>query len=416
MSQGPNRTEKRKGCLQFGIAGIGVGASSVLGQIARSPYSVLRAGADIDSKIRGRFLGAFPSAKVYESVEQLCRDPKLDAIWVATPNRFHAEHAIAAAENGKHIIISKPMATSLREAASIIDSCARSGVKVIVGHSLGFSPALREMARLAQPKGALGPVRAIQLMAFTDWMLLPRIPEEVDAARGGGLVRRQSSHQIDALRLLGGGIIRSVRAHVGQWMMERKCPGFFAAFVEFENGAVGTVSHNGYGYMVAPEIIAWGSDVGISGKDFVARLEARRALRTPGFDEQALKDDMRLGGNNPLFRTNGERKPWLPLHLGLTTVSCDRGDMRHSPYGVFVYSDEGRSEIAVDDDGSWLGMSELEELYEAVVNGEPLYRDGQWGMATLEVTDAILESARLQREITLKHQVPVSATALKQTS
>jgi phthalate 4,5-cis-dihydrodiol dehydrogenase len=407
---------KLRGHLSFGVAGLGVGASSILPALATSPHSALGAGADIDPNVRRRFGEIFPQARVFETVAEMCGETSLDAIWVSSPNRFHAEHAILAAEAGKHVIISKPMATSLSEAEKIIIACQRSGVKLIAGHSLGFSPAIRTMAHYSQPEGKLGSLRAIQLFAFTDWMVLPRTAEDIDPALGGGFVQRQSSHQIDTLRLLGGGMVRSVRAHVGQWMPERKGPGFFTAFLQFENGVVGTASHNGYGHLVGSEIVKWGDDVGISGRDIVARAAARKALRDKERDEDALKDSMRLGGAAPLFRSSSERKPWLPMHLGLVIASCERGDMRHSPYGIYVYDDEGRSEIPVFDDGSWFGLSEVEELYEAAVHGTALFRDGEWGMATLEIALAIPESSRLQKEIVLTHQVPVRAGVLRAPS
>ena len=59
--------------------------------------------------------------------------------------------------------------------------------------------------------------------------------------------------------------------------------------------------------------------------------------------------------------------------------------------------------------GRSTGNQELRELYDAVVYGTPIVHDGEWGMATLEVCLAIMQSARERREITLTHQVPVPA-------
>ena len=397
---------KRQDFLRFGVAGMGVGASSVLTPIACSPFSGLGAGADIDPSVRARFSAAYPQARVYASVEDMCADPGLDAIWISTPNRLHADHAVMAARAGKHIIISKPMTTTLKDAERMIEAADRAGVRLIAGHSLGFGPAIRAMASLGAAGSDLGSIKAIQMMAFTDWMLLPRVEEEVAPELGGGLVHRQSPHQIDAARLLGGGRVRSVRAQVGQWMPERRGPGFFSAFLEFESGTVATVSHNGFGYLVGPEIVPWGSDAGISGKPIAARADARRRLSDPSYDEGAAKHEMRLGGAAPLFSQQPAAKPWVPLHLGLTVVSYERGDVRHAPDGLFVYAQDRRSHLIVPDE-AMLGLSELEELYGAVRLGAPLYRDGAWGMATLEVGLAIMESARSRSEILMHHQTPV---------
>ena len=51
--------------------------------------------------------------------------------------------------------------------------------------------------------------------------------------------------------------------------------------------------------------------------------------------------------------------------------------------------------------------AELKELYEAVVNGAPVYHTAEWGMATLEATLAVIESAKTGKLIDLKHQIPV---------
>ena len=53
--------------------------------------------------------------------------------------------------------------------------------------------------------------------------------------------------------------------------------------------------------------------------------------------------------------------------------------------------------------------AELEELYDAIVGGRPLWHDGRWGMATLEACLAIMQSAQERREIMLQYQVPVPA-------
>jgi len=394
---------------------MGVGALSVLPAISQSPYSLLAAGADINGRVRGRFSEAFPHCRVYESVDDLCADESLDAIWISTPSRLHAEHAVLAASRKKHVIISKPLATTLAEAERIVEACDKNGVKLIAGHSLGFSPAIIKMAKLAKNESRLGKVRVAQLVAFTDWMLLPRTPEEVDEKLGGGIVHRQSPHQIDALRILCGGRAESVRGYVGSWMKERNAPGFFSAFIQFDNGALGTASHNGYGYFVGSEIVAWGRDTGISGSDVRQRALTRRRLREGATDEEALKDSMRLGGTSPLFSRRTTRKPWLPLHLGLTIVSCDRGDIRHSPHGIYVYSDDGRTELSVQDDASWFGAGEIEELYQAVVNGAELYRDGVWGLATLEVALAIRESSIRREEIKLRYQTSVRPNVFAET-
>jgi phthalate 4,5-cis-dihydrodiol dehydrogenase len=96
--------------------------------------------------------------------------------------------------------------------------------------------------------------------------------------------------------------------------------------------------------------------------------------------------------------------------MGMAIASLDRADLRQSKYGIYVHSDEGKQEVDIvagRDMGTAQRRAELEELYDAVVLGKPLWHDGRWGMATLEVCLAMMESARQRKEIMLQHQVPV---------
>ena len=52
---------------------------------------------------------------------------------------------------------------------------------------------------------------------FTDWMTRPRRPDELDVAQGGGVTYRQGAHQFDIIRLIGGGLVKSVRATTFDW-------------------------------------------------------------------------------------------------------------------------------------------------------------------------------------------------------
>jgi len=77
---------------------------------------------------------------------------------------------------------------------------------------------------------------------------------------------------------------------------------------------------------------------------------------------------------------------------------------------VAVYDDEGLHEVDLTtDQGVGQRRAELQELYDAVVLNKPVFHDGRWGMATLEVCLALMESARERKEIMLTHQVPVAA-------
>ena len=92
--------------------------------------------------------------------------------------------------------------------------------------------------------------------------------------------------------------------------------------------------------------------------------------------------------------------------FGLTVVTCERGDIRQSPDGLFIYDEDGKREIHIPK-GIDAREAELQEFYEGIVNDRPIFHDGRWGQATLEVCLAILQSAAERQEVTLSLQVPV---------
>jgi phthalate 4,5-cis-dihydrodiol dehydrogenase len=363
----------------------------------------LAAGADVNPRVRETFEKRY-GAPTYDSVEKLCDDPNVEAVWISTPNKFHAPHTIVAAERGKHVVVEKPMAISLQEAEGMIAAAEKNRVKLICGHTQSFGPHIRTMRKIIR-SGELGRLCAMNVFAYTDWMLRPRTAEELDINQGGGVPYRQGPHQIDTLRLLGGGMVRSVRGTIGQWFRGRPIPGYYAAFMEFEDGVPATFVHNGYGYFLAAEMVPWGSNR--SRYTYEERSAIRQQLLDGTRKESEDKDAMRIGGaqERQLFGDRSERKAWTPNDLGILIVSCERGDIRQSQYGLYVHGDDGVKDIPFVG-GSTSRRAELEELYNAVVLDRPIRHTGAWGLATLEVCLAVMQSARERREITLSHQVP----------
>ncbi|NDH68032.1 MAG: hypothetical protein EBY22_09060 [Gammaproteobacteria bacterium] len=89
-------------------------------------------------------------------------------------------------------------------------------------------------------------------------------------------------------------------------------------------------------------------------------------------------------------------------------VSCEHGDLRQSPFGIYVHNDQGTQDIPLIGDANPVSgrSAELDELFNAVVFDQPIRHSGQWGMATLEVCLAIMESSKTRQEVFMSHQVP----------
>ena len=405
-SASSRQTNRRK--LKVGIAGVGVGAAEILPAMMAMPDIEIVAVADISQSVLDAFTHR-QQARTYTSVEALCGDPDVDVVWVSTPNRLHAEHTVMAAERGKHVMVEKPMAVTLAEAGRMIEACDRNKVKLLCGHTQSLLPAMTTMRKLIV-SGQYGEVRAMQVLAYTDWMLRPRTPDELDLRQGGGVPYRQGPHQVDTLRLLGGGMVRSVRGKTGQWFKGRPTiPGYYAAFMEFEDGTPANLVYNGYGYFVASELVPWGTQKNRYTAE--ERVVIRQELLTGKRNDMQAKNEMRIGGvsENAYTGDRSQPKPWAPNDLGLLIVSCERGDLRQSRFGILVHDDEGTKDIPIEgsmEDPLLARMVELQELYNCVVHDRPVRHGGAWGMATLEVCLAIMQSSNERREIMLRHQIP----------
>jgi phthalate 4,5-cis-dihydrodiol dehydrogenase len=375
-----------------------------------SAYTDLCAVADIDPDARERFHSVFPGPRVYEGVEQLAADPEVEAVWLATPNRLHCEHAVMLANAGKHVMVQKPMAITLEEAQSMIDAADRNNVQLLAGHSQSFSTPIRTMRQIVR-SGELGRLCAINVIAYNAWLLSPRKYEDLEPAEGGGVVYRNTPHQIDCIRLIGGGTLQSLRGTFGQWLPGRPSPGYSVVYMEFADGTPAVAIQNSYGYFFADELVPWGSPPQDHPRQRQARQRGatRKAFRDGTRDEMADYEKMGIGKSADFGANDFEGSwmgSWLAGDLGIMLVSCERGDIRQSPEGLYVYTDDGIREIKLPKGASpstW--EMQLRELYNVVVLGGKAFHSGRWGMGTLEVTLGIMESARTHQDVELTHQI-----------
>ena len=182
--------------------------------------------------------------------------------------------------------------------------------------------------------------------------------------------------------------------------------GSYTCYLEFEDGTPATLVYSGYGFFDTAELFSWVGEGG-QHREPETNLKVRRRLREVrgAEEEEQLKEGMRFGGQREgefSHVWSGERKQ--PF-FGFTLVSCEHGDIRQTPDGLFIYGETEKREILLPA-GSRGREAEVEELYDAVVNHHPVFHDGRWGEATLEVCLAMLESAQDRKEIFLSHQVP----------
>jgi len=144
---------------KLGVALVGLGSYST-GELAPAlleTKSCYLAGVVTGSPEKGKKWAhdfRFPERNIfsYETMADLRNAPDIDIVYIVTPNALHAQHAIAAARAGKHVISEKPFTTSVADAEAVIAACREAKVKLSIGYRLHFHPFYNELMRLTREK------------------------------------------------------------------------------------------------------------------------------------------------------------------------------------------------------------------------------------------------------------------------
>lgn len=208
--------------MSFGWAVVGLGRHPDLRMVpairqARDARLLAVCGRDVGrAKAFAQKHGAEAS---YDNYEALLRHPGVEAIYVASPNALHRQHAIAAARVGKHVLCEKPMALAEEDGRAMVDACRAAGVKLGVCFHLRHHPAHREMQRLIRStaigevtlaeaqwaSGARGYAEPPRRPALQAWWEDPELV-------GGGTMMGTGVHCIDLLRFFSGREVTEVSA------------------------------------------------------------------------------------------------------------------------------------------------------------------------------------------------------------
>lgn len=208
------------------------------------------------------------------SAESLIQRRDIDAVFISTPHAAHASEAIAAARAGKHLLIDKPMATTVEDCDRILDAARTSHVKVMIMFGQRFRTSNIEAKRLVQ-EGAIGKVRMIQehILASGGLAALPAWQSQPDNV---GIFLGHAVHNIDRIRWITGAEIASVSAQVQRDLKSSNEVSTMALF-SLTNGAMATLWASWA--IAAPAFPRSASGAWISGETGNLDLDAYGELR-----------------------------------------------------------------------------------------------------------------------------------------
>jgi len=226
----------------FGVIGTGVWGETHLMAYSTHPNAKLACICDLDEELlkqRAHQYGAQSYTTDYR--ELLARDD-LEAVSIVTPDFLHREIALAAAEAGKHILLEKPMATTVEDCQAMLEATAKAGVKLMVDFHNRWNPAMWE-TKQAIENGELGEPQ-MMTVRLNDTIYVP-----TGMLSWGGrstVVWFLGSHSVDLVRWLFNDEVKRVYAVARSRVLRARgvdTPDFFLTILEMRNGGVAHVEN-----------------------------------------------------------------------------------------------------------------------------------------------------------------------------
>ncbi len=246
------------------IAIIGAGAVSDYHHVPginMDPRARLVAACDTSASLLEQRKTDWEVENVTEDYKEVCADPNVDAVIIATPNFTHLPIARAAAEGGKHVMCEKPLGLNAREVREMYHAARDAKVVHMTAFTYRFAPSMRYMRHLVQ-SGQLGDLRHFRSQRFLDWPETGWGWRQYKDKAGAGDLFDMTIHRIDfAIDLLGpiervcGAVARFAsrdRTADGQPCPQSEVDDWSSLIGEFASGAVGvwegTTLAKGYGF------------------------------------------------------------------------------------------------------------------------------------------------------------------------
>lgn len=206
------------------------------------------------SQEKAKKAGLEYSVPYYTNFRDLINRDDIDVVSICTPSGMHLEPALAVAQARKHVIVEKPIETTLERADQMIQACQQANVKLAVIFQHRFDEASRQLHKAVQ-QGDLG--KLILGDAYVKWH---RSQEYYDkggwrgtlSGDGGGALINQSIHTIDLLQWIMGPV-KSVYGKIGAFTHRIEGEDLGLAILTFENGAMGVIEGSTSIYPGFPE-------------------------------------------------------------------------------------------------------------------------------------------------------------------
>nr|WP_319373213.1 Gfo/Idh/MocA family oxidoreductase [uncultured Methanobacterium sp.] len=219
--------------LNVGVVGVGAMGHNHVRVYTRLKNANLMAVSDL---MKGTLAEV---SKKYNTVgfvdyDNVLKMPEIDAVSICVPTTYHYEVVMSAIEQGKHVLVEKPIAFTLKEAKDMVRAARKEGVKLATGHVERFNPAVLEAKKLLREKliGEVVSVSAKRVGPFP-----PRIKDV-------GVTIDLAIHEVDVMAYLMDSPVSKVYAHVGSRLEKCEYEDHAEIMMEFYNNAIGMLEVN----------------------------------------------------------------------------------------------------------------------------------------------------------------------------
>jgi UDP-N-acetyl-2-amino-2-deoxyglucuronate dehydrogenase len=228
--------------LSFALVGCGRIAKRHAELLGHGQIPNARLAAVCDVKVaRAEAIGKQFGVPSYADMHVMMKKERIDVVVVLTESGLHADHVVALAPYGAHVVVEKPMALTLRDADLMIAACDQAGIKLFVVKQNRFNVPVVKLREALEAqrfgKLVLGTVRV-------RWCR-PQSYYDQDAWRGtwamdGGVLSNQASHHIDMLEWMMGEV-ESVHAFGTTALVNIEAEDTAVVTLRFQNGALGII-------------------------------------------------------------------------------------------------------------------------------------------------------------------------------
>jgi predicted dehydrogenase len=284
-----------------------------LGKMGLSHLAILRTHPDIDVvAVCDKFgmllnsLHKYTGLKTYSDFEEMLEKEPLDAVFIATPSRFHGSMVKQALENNLHVFCEKPFCLNIEEGQNLATLAERKGVVNQVGYHYRFLGTFIEAKRILA-SSLIGKVHHIRAEAYGPVVLRPKgMTWRSSKTEGGGCLYDYACHAIDLVNFLHGPP-RSVEGTILNKVFSTDVDDEVYATFRFQGGATGQLAANWSDESfrkMSMQITIWG----VNGRMRIDRQEIQIYLK----EEQTSPARFRRGWNTH-YTTELTERVWFYL-------------------------------------------------------------------------------------------------------